>query len=159
GSLVERGGHNPLEPAALGLPTLMGPHVFNFQDICNQLSAAEGLIYVGAGENLGARLVELAEDDLLRERIGAAGLAVVKRNQGALGRLLELMRRLSGNKCGPWKEGPGQSLSPGLFCGAVFCDAGRWPCCFNLRCGRASGSAASGLPGSGCQRPVSSAGC
>ena len=98
GSLVERGGHNPLEPAALGLPTLMGPHVFNFQDICNQLSAAEGLIYVGAGENLGARLVELAEDDLLRERIGAAGLAVVKRNQGALGRLLGLMRPLIGNK-------------------------------------------------------------
>jgi len=98
GSLVERGGHNPLEPAALALPTLMGPHVFNFQDVCNQLSAAEGLIYVGSGENLGARLIELAEDDLLREQIGAAGLAVVKRNQGALGRLLELVRTLIGNK-------------------------------------------------------------
>src|SRR5690606_14709985 len=98
GSLVERGGHNPLEPAALALPTLMGPHVFNFQDVCNQLSAAEGLIYVGSGENLGARLIELAEDDLLREQVGAAGLAVVKRNQGALGRLLELVRTLIGNK-------------------------------------------------------------
>ncbi|MDW3283253.1 3-deoxy-D-manno-octulosonic acid transferase, partial [Escherichia coli] len=32
GSLVERGGHNPLEPAAHAIPVLMGPHTFNFKD-------------------------------------------------------------------------------------------------------------------------------
>jgi 3-deoxy-D-manno-octulosonic-acid transferase len=34
GSLVERGGHNPLEPAAHAIPVLMGPAHFNFKDIC-----------------------------------------------------------------------------------------------------------------------------
>lgn len=88
GSLVERGGHNPLEPASLGLPVLMGPHVFNFQEICNALSAEGGLIYVGSASNLGERLLELAGDPELRAQIGRQGLAVVERNRGALERLL-----------------------------------------------------------------------
>ncbi|ERT16728.2 3-deoxy-D-manno-octulosonic acid transferase, partial [Pseudomonas putida SJ3] len=37
GSLVPTGGHNPLEPAALALPVLMGPHVFNFLEISAML--------------------------------------------------------------------------------------------------------------------------
>lgn len=38
GSLVERGGHNPLEAAAHAIPVLMGPHTFNFKDICAKLA-------------------------------------------------------------------------------------------------------------------------
>jgi|SRR5690554_32455 len=91
GSLIERGGHNPLEPASLGLPVLMGPHVFNFQEICNQLSAEGGLIYVGSAENLYERLQELAEDRELRARIGGCAQAVVDRNRGALDRLVALV--------------------------------------------------------------------
>src|SRR5690554_8122321 len=81
GSLIERGDHNPLEPASLGLPVLMGPHVFNFQEICNQLSAEGGLIYVGSAENLYERLQELAEDRELRARIGGCAQAVVDRSE------------------------------------------------------------------------------
>lgn len=91
GSLIERGGHNPLEPASLGLPVLMGPHVFNFQEICDQLSGEGGLIYVGSAENLFARLQELAEDASLRNRIGGCAQAVVDRNRGALDRLVALV--------------------------------------------------------------------
>ena len=40
GSLVPHGGHNLLEPAALGIPVVTGPHVFNFTEICNLLQAA-----------------------------------------------------------------------------------------------------------------------
>src|SRR5690554_31027 len=93
GSLIERGGHNPLEPASLGLPVLMGPHVFNFQEICNQLSGEGGLIYVGSAENLFDRLQELAEDQALRARIGGCAKAVVDRNRGALDRLVDLVAR------------------------------------------------------------------
>lgn len=46
GSLVERGGHNPLEAAAHAIPVLMGPHTFNFKDICARLEQASGLITV-----------------------------------------------------------------------------------------------------------------
>ncbi|HYQ72215.1 MAG TPA: lipid IV(A) 3-deoxy-D-manno-octulosonic acid transferase, partial [Gammaproteobacteria bacterium] len=40
GSLVPHGGHNLLEPAALGLPVVTGPHVFNFTEICKLLLQA-----------------------------------------------------------------------------------------------------------------------
>lgn len=46
GSLVERGGHNPLEAAAHAIPVLMGPYTFNFKNICAKLDQAEGLITV-----------------------------------------------------------------------------------------------------------------
>jgi len=42
GSLVNHGGHNPLEPAAQGVPIMMGPHTFNFKDICTKLVLAQG---------------------------------------------------------------------------------------------------------------------
>jgi 3-deoxy-D-manno-octulosonic-acid transferase len=40
GSLVATGGHNPLEPAALAKPVLMGPHLFNFLEISAMLRDA-----------------------------------------------------------------------------------------------------------------------
>lgn len=43
GSLVKHGGHNPLEPLKLGIPTLTGPHMFNFQDMVPALTAASVL--------------------------------------------------------------------------------------------------------------------
>lgn len=41
GSLVPHGGHNPLEPLKLGVPTVTGPHMFNFQDMLPNLVASE----------------------------------------------------------------------------------------------------------------------
>jgi len=52
GSLVETGGHNVLEPIALGLPTVTGPHVFNFQTICESLFEKGGLHKVNNAEEL-----------------------------------------------------------------------------------------------------------
>jgi 3-deoxy-D-manno-octulosonic-acid transferase len=52
GSLVERGGHNPLEPAAHAIPVLMGPHTFNFKDICAKLQQDDGLITVTDADSL-----------------------------------------------------------------------------------------------------------
>ena len=51
GSLVPNGGHNLLEPAALGKPVFAGPHLFNFLDIAAQLRDAGALLEVtDAGE-------------------------------------------------------------------------------------------------------------
>lgn len=55
GSLVERGGHNPLEAAAHAIPVLMGPHTFNFKDICARLEQASGLITVTDATSLAKR--------------------------------------------------------------------------------------------------------
>jgi len=94
GSLVPTGGHNPLEPAALALPVLMGPHVFNFLEISAMLREAGALQQVDdAGGLAGAvqRLVELPQD---ARRMGEAGRAVMRANQGALQRLLKGLGRL-----------------------------------------------------------------
>ncbi|MCP5162598.1 MAG: lipid IV(A) 3-deoxy-D-manno-octulosonic acid transferase [Hahellaceae bacterium] len=94
GSLVERGGHNPLEPAALGLPVIMGPHVFNFESICHALSEAGGLKFVGSAELLANRVAELIEDPDYHQSMGKQGLAVVNANRGALERVLSELDKL-----------------------------------------------------------------
>lgn len=88
GSLVERGGHNLLEPAALGLPLLSGPHVFNFLDIATRLQEQGALHYAEDASQLAAHLQELFENALLRQEMGAHALTTIRANQGALARLL-----------------------------------------------------------------------
>lgn len=94
GSLVPTGGHNPLEPAALALPVITGPHVFNFLEISAMLREAGALQQVDDAEGLAAavrRLIELPQDG---RRMGEAGRVVMRANQGALQRLLEALGRL-----------------------------------------------------------------
>jgi 3-deoxy-D-manno-octulosonic-acid transferase len=94
GSLVPNGGHNLLEPAALAKPVISGPHLFNFLDIAAQLREAGALAEVDDAEGLAVavqRLFELPRD---AQRMAEAGLAVMRRNQGALQRLLDGLGRL-----------------------------------------------------------------
>jgi len=91
GSLVERGGHNPLEPAAHAIPVLMGPHIWNFKDICAKLQQAEGLITVNDGDALAREVANLLQDDDYRRYYGRHAVEVLHQNQGALQRLLQLL--------------------------------------------------------------------
>ncbi|MFC5704807.1 lipid IV(A) 3-deoxy-D-manno-octulosonic acid transferase [Aeromonas eucrenophila] len=88
GSLVPIGGHNLLEPAALGKPCLTGPAFFNFSDITRQLVAQGGALVVADVAELGARVSELLADEHQRREMGEQARAVVLRNQGALARTL-----------------------------------------------------------------------
>lgn len=89
GSLVEVGGHNLLEPAALGLPVLFGPHMFNFFD------ARRLLLEVGAGREvptpgaLAAEVAALLATPTRRAAMGAAGREAIETNRGAVARLLD----------------------------------------------------------------------
>lgn len=94
GSLVANGGHNLLEPAALGKPVLSGPHLFNFLDIAAQLREAGALLEVADAEGLAQAVASLWREPEDAERRRQAGLAVLKANQGALERLLAGLRRL-----------------------------------------------------------------
>lgn len=94
GSLVPNGGHNLLEPAALGKPVLSGPHLFNFYDIAALLREAGALLEVEDAQSLALavqRLFELPQD---AQRMAEAGLQVMQANQGALQRLLDGLGRL-----------------------------------------------------------------
>ena len=94
GSLVANGGHNLLEPAALGKPLLSGPHLFNFLEIATQLRAAGDLLEVEDAAQLQAALHNLFADADKAARMAAAGLGVLRANQGALARLLAGLERL-----------------------------------------------------------------
>lgn len=96
GSLMPTGGHNPLEPAALALPVISGPHVFNFLDISAMLKDAGALQSVDDSQALAAAVQRLVELPLDAKRMGEAGRAVMQANQGALQRLLDGLARLLG---------------------------------------------------------------
>ncbi len=91
GSLSETGGHNPLEAASLGVPVVMGSHTFNFAQIVELLKEAGALIQVNNAE----AVMQVWRDWLLSEAqcedAASAGLAVMKANQGALKRQLNLV--------------------------------------------------------------------
>jgi 3-deoxy-D-manno-octulosonic-acid transferase len=91
GSLVATGGHNMLEPAALGLPVLFGPNVFNFSEISRLLLHAGAAWQVTDARELGERARALLQDANLRHNAGDAGRQFVLANRGALSKLLILI--------------------------------------------------------------------
>jgi len=106
GTLVERGGHNMLEPAALGLPVLFGPHVFNFAEISHRLIESGGARTVGDAASLGQAVVDYLCDSDLRHTTGSKGRAFVEDNRGAGDRVvalinsyLERARRFPAGRC------------------------------------------------------------
>ncbi|WP_022961396.1 lipid IV(A) 3-deoxy-D-manno-octulosonic acid transferase [Halopseudomonas pelagia] len=89
GTLAAHGGHNYLEPAALGLPIISGPHRYNFAEISELLEGAGALRQVRDAKTLAAAVSEWLEQPEAARRAGAAGQGVVQDNQGALERLLK----------------------------------------------------------------------
>ena len=93
GSLVERGGHNVLEPAAWGVPVVTGPHMFNFAQISELLIEAGAMIMLAEPAGLSACLLELLQNPEKCLQMGEAGQRVVAENRGAKQRLLDLVDR------------------------------------------------------------------
>ena len=94
GSLVDRGGHNLLEPAALGLPVLTGPSTFNFAAIHRILERAGGCRTVADAAELGERLAWLLRDREAAAAMGANGRQAVECRRGARDRMLAALEEL-----------------------------------------------------------------
>lgn len=92
GSLVPTGGHNVLEPLALGVPTLTGPHFFNFEAINQELLDAGALAVVDDAAALARALATLLDDTALAQARREAGLHMLAANRGAVARQLDLLR-------------------------------------------------------------------
>jgi 3-deoxy-D-manno-octulosonic-acid transferase len=88
GSLVPTGCQNIIEPAALGLPVLTGPSLFNFQRVSELLLESGGLQVVADEKKLATALCLLLQDEPERSRRGALARAEVQRNQGSAERLV-----------------------------------------------------------------------
>jgi 3-deoxy-D-manno-octulosonic-acid transferase len=112
GSLVPIGGHNLLEPAALGIPVLTGPSHANSKDIARLMLAQGAALQVSGAEELAAALRRLLSDPEERRRIGAIGRHIVESNRGGVARLLEFIAPLMAASPLPGSPPPA-SLPPG----------------------------------------------
>ncbi len=95
GSLEPFGGQNILEPCALGVPVVFGPHMFNFPDI------SRWTIKEGAGkmvrntDELTTVVGELLSNPSLRDDMGNKGVTFIDAHRGALEKNHQLIKRLS----------------------------------------------------------------
>jgi 3-deoxy-D-manno-octulosonic-acid transferase len=109
GSLVSRGGHNPLEPAQFGVPLVMGPSYENFRDVVRKMQAADAIAVLGQNtgvsplrpsasgrddasslvEELEKTLVRLLTDRVAAKAMGERGRRVFEEQQGATARAVE----------------------------------------------------------------------
>ncbi len=91
GSLQPVGGHNLLEPAAVGTPVVVGPHLHNFTEISRRLKEAEALVIGVDADDVALGLKRLLGDADARAAMAQAGLALVEHGRGALGRTLAMI--------------------------------------------------------------------
>ncbi len=95
GGFLHQGGHNPLESAALGKPTVIGPGYANFLDVVATMRGAEAVV-VAVPAALGATVLRLLAAPGEAAALGARAQAVCERNTGAtahaLAALLALVR-------------------------------------------------------------------
>jgi 3-deoxy-D-manno-octulosonic-acid transferase len=87
GSLLPLGGQNLIEPIALGTPTLVGPHTFNFRDATDNAIAAGAAVRVADAHALMAEVATLLADPARRKRMHDAALAFHATHRGAADRL------------------------------------------------------------------------
>ena len=83
------GGQNVMEPAALGVPVITGPHTLNFGPEMGLLKAARGAVVVRGATELTRAVHWMLSDPATAVHMGQAGRAIVRESQGATDRTLE----------------------------------------------------------------------
>lgn len=88
GSLIERGGHNPLEAMAFGKAVLSGPYVFNFQLVFALLRQQQAYFQVATMADLASTVTKLVQQPELAVDAGTKGLKLYQQQQGAVARIM-----------------------------------------------------------------------
>lgn len=91
GSLQAIGGHNLLEPAAVGTAMVTGPHLHNFAEISKRLKEVDALLVRIDADAIRADIERLLCDEALRMRMAAAGRELVEAGRGALPKTLAMI--------------------------------------------------------------------
>jgi 3-deoxy-D-manno-octulosonic-acid transferase len=97
GSIVDKGGHNVLEPAAAGATVVTGAHTHNFHAIVDLMNEAGALVQLpaledtAAGEELAYVFEKLLASPAEREELGRRAKQLVTTNQGAADRTIQLI--------------------------------------------------------------------
>ena len=92
GTLVARGGHNILEPAAFAKPIVFGPHMENFREISESFLEARAAIQVQNAAELSAAVDRLLSDGRAAAELGANARRLVERNTGATERVMAFLQ-------------------------------------------------------------------
>ncbi len=91
GSLVDEGGHNPIEPASAGIPVLFGRHMEDFAEIRQELLQSGGGIEIGDQTSLQQTLTSLFSSEERRKKIGNLALTCILSQCGVVDRHLEII--------------------------------------------------------------------
>ena len=92
GSLVERGGHNVLEPASHSKPVVFGPHMENFREISKLFLEAQAAIQIGKASELAPTVARVLGNPSLANSLGREARQLVTRNAGATDRVMTFIR-------------------------------------------------------------------
>ena len=91
GSLIDHGGQNLLEPAALGLPICSGSSLRNFQEIADELKKNKALFTVTEKKDVTDFFIKLISTPNDMKKIGEASKFVFQKNRGALTKINQLL--------------------------------------------------------------------
>jgi 3-deoxy-D-manno-octulosonic-acid transferase len=94
GSLVKKGGHNPIEPATMGIPIVFGPNMQDFCEIADTLIKVGGATEVSGHHQLTELLSNLITSPELRSRQGQAARQCVESQRGVINKHLDLISQL-----------------------------------------------------------------
>ncbi len=92
GSLVNRGGHNILEPAQSSKPIVFGPHMENFRDIARLFVKSNAAIQIASASLLAETVNRVLADRDLALTLGRNANRLVLENAGATERAMELIK-------------------------------------------------------------------
>ena len=91
GSLIKRGGQNPIEPASFAKPIVFGKYTYNFQDVIRMLLENNAAIEVQDRSGLYKAIKSLLDDPEKRNQMGYNAKAVVDKNSGSCQRTIDLI--------------------------------------------------------------------
>ncbi len=95
GSLAPVGGHNILEPLAVGVPVMFGPYMVNFKEIADNVLSQQAAIQCQNEAQIIEHLLKLYKDEPIRNALVSKGTAFIERNKGATEKIMaELEQRI-----------------------------------------------------------------
>jgi len=99
GSLVPRGGHNIIEPAAFGKPVVVGPYTSNFTQVVKDFVDAGALVQIASSDRgtqvrtLSTEMIRLLGDNAAAQSIGRRGREILELNRGAITRIVTAIKK------------------------------------------------------------------
>lgn len=94
GSLVPVGGHNMLEPIAVQVPVITGPHTSNFKAICSSLEEAQAMHKAENAAQVMDAVINLYVNGIARQQMINNATQVLESNRGAVKRHVEKIKEL-----------------------------------------------------------------